>query len=151
MASGVKKVNHCSWWQLSIFSLVTIVSNVFMTYSLIFTGMVYKNFIFYFGVMVRVTMIISIPETVSWLVVFYGISILQGYLMPNPVYVYVYIKHIWFVTNLTSSRADKGVHTFLKGISTKVNLIERLEFEPKYYVAQSAGAVEYTDCTSAEG
>ena len=28
---------------------------------------------------------------------------------------------------------DKGVHTFTKGISMKLNVIERLEFELTYY------------------
>ena len=32
---------------------------------------------------------------VGWLVMFYGISTLEGYSMPNPVY--THIKHTWFV------------------------------------------------------
>ena len=34
---------------------------------------------------------------VGWLVVFHGISTLVGYLMPNPVYtyIYIYIKYIY--------------------------------------------------------
>ena len=36
-------------------------------------------------------------------------------------------------------------------MSPKVDIMDRLEFELAYYVAQSAGAVEYTNCFSAEG
>ena len=35
-----------------------------------------------------------------------------------------YLIHHW---------EDKGVHTFLKGICPKVNVIERLEYELAYY------------------
>ncbi len=41
-----------------------------------------------------------------------------------------------------------------KDIRPKVNFIVRLEFELAFYnvtLTQSAEAVEYTDCTSAEG
>ena len=33
---------------------------------------------------------IRITKLVGWLL-FYGISTLEGYLMPNPVYIYIYI------------------------------------------------------------
>ena len=37
-----------------------------------------------------------IPNKVGWLVVFYGISIFVGYLMPNSIYIYIYqIFMIW--------------------------------------------------------
>ena len=42
---------------------------------------------------------------------------------------------------LTHTKQDKGIHTFLKGISPKVNVI---------LSAQLAGTVEDTDCISAE-
>ena len=50
---------------------------------------------------------------------------------------------------LADGGGNKEVHTFPKGISPKVNLIERVMV--KLIFAQSAGAVEYTDCFSAEG
>ena len=40
-------------------------------------------------------------------------------------------EKLWFC--LIHSWVDKGVHTFLKGISPKVRLIARLEIKPVYY------------------
>ena len=53
---------------------------------------------------------------------FNGISTFVGYLMP---------KQLWYY--LTYRWEDKGVHTFPKGISPKVNVIVRLEYELAYY------------------
>ena len=46
----------------------------------------------------------------------------MGYLMPKP----SLLKNS---SDLTHSWEDKGVHTFHKGISQKVNVIARPEFE----------------------
>ena len=53
---------------------------------------------------------------------------------------------------------DKGVHKFHERFSRKVNVIAQLDIELAYndagvqhFIAQSAGAVEYTGCFSAEG
>ena len=35
---------------------------------------------------------VCVKTCVGWLVVFYAILIVVGYLMPNPVYIYIYIK-----------------------------------------------------------
>ena len=37
----------------------------------------------------------SLSRTIGWLVVFYDISMLVGYLMPNPAY--TYILNLWFI------------------------------------------------------
>ena len=42
------------------------------------------------------------------LVRFYGISTIAGYLMPNPLYIYIYIKYIWF-----SSATFYGISTIV--------------------------------------
>ena len=47
-----------------------------------------------------------------------GISTFMGYLMPNP----SFSKNISFNLYL----GDKGVHNFLKGISSKVNVVKQL-------------------------
>ena len=47
----------------------------------------------------------TILYTADWLVVFYGISILVGYLMPNPIYTYILnvydLVSLGFMTYLT--------------------------------------------------
>ena len=48
------------------------------------------------------------------------------------IYIYIYIYIVWFVSKLF-------LVTFLN------------ELQQIYLIAQSAAAVEYTDCTSAEG
>ncbi len=46
---------------------------------------------------------------------------------------------------ITYSLEDKGVHTFAKGISPKVNVIVRLEFELAYY---DVAALHVNHCTT---
>ena len=55
---------------------------------------------------------------------FNGISSFVGYLMPKPSFLKNRSGTIW---------EDKGVHTFLKGICPKVNVIAQLEFELSNY------------------
>ena len=55
------------------------------------------------------------------LVQFYGVSTLVGHLMPNPIYIYIYIKytiskHIWSITFLNKPEFIFFAHTqFLPG------------------------------------
>ena len=59
---------------------------------------------------------------------FNGISTFMGYLMPEP----SLEKHS-SGTNLPIDGRIKDFHTFRKGISLKVNIITRLEFDLVYY------------------
>ena len=64
-----------------------------------------------------------------WFSLFHGISTFVGYLMPkSPLYKIV-------VVLFNPHLGDKGVHSFPEGISPKVNVIERLEFELVYFKA----------------
>ena len=45
-------------------------------------------------------------------------------------------------------KGDKGVHTFPKSISLKVNVIVRLEFELAYYNVADQHVNHYTKSTS---
>ena len=58
---------------------------------------------------------------------FNGISTFVGYLIPKP---FSLKEQSWYY--LADSWEDKGVHTFLKGICPKVNIIARLDYEPAY-------------------
>ena len=58
------------------------------------------------------------PQTSSeddgkMLVGFYGISTIVGYLIPNPVYIYIYIRYIWFVNILLITFLNESVLIFL--------------------------------------
>ena len=63
----------------------------------------------------------------SGLIWFYAISTIVGYLKPNPFYTYVINISFW--------------NSFFDNIFKRARV----------YFAQSAGAIEYTECTSAEG
>ena len=54
-------------------------------------------------------------------------------------------EHLWYY--LTHSWEDKGVHTFLKGICPKVNVIARLEYELAYYDSTAHRFNHYTTRT----
>ena len=54
------------------------------------------------------------------------------YIYMHVLYIYIYI-YIYIYTNI--SREYKDVHSFYKSISPKMNILERLEFEPAYYNA----------------
>ena len=41
----------------------------------------------------------------------------------------IWIKNIFFISLFYDRSKDRGVHTFLNGISPKVNVIALLEFE----------------------
>ena len=72
--------------------------------------------------------VLSIFKLVGGLVSFNGISTFAGYLMPK-----TFSKKNRSGTTSPIGGRIKGVHAFPKGISPKVNVIERLEFELAYY------------------
>ena len=74
------------------------------------------------------------------LVWFYGISTIVGHLMPNPFN--IYIKYMISIQILKIPFLNKPKLVFWQAIKW-FHLISN--------IAQSAGAVEYTDCFSAEG
>ena len=51
-------------------------------------------------------------------------------------------RQLWYI--LTHSLEDMGVHTFLKTIYPKVNVIARLEFELAYYDSTTQRLNHYT-------
>ena len=65
-----------------------------------------------------------------------GLVSFQCLMVNQPLWV-IYAKTILIkeqqLYNLIHSWEDKGVHTFLKRIKPKINLIVRLEFELAYY------------------
>ena len=67
----------------------------------------------------------SLPNWFHLVSLFNGISTFVDYLMPKP--------PLQKNSNGTSRREDKEFHTFLKGISSKVNVIARLKFELTYW------------------
>ena len=63
-----------------------------------------------------------------WYLLFNGISTLFRLFNAKA----ILLEEQWWCY-LTHSWEDKGVHTFLKGICPKVNVIARLEYELTYY------------------
>ena len=61
---------------------------------------------------------------------FNGTSTFMGYLMPMPS---LEKNGKYYKTHSCGGGTDEEVHTFLKGISSKMNVIERLKFEHAYH------------------
>ena len=63
----------------------------------------FKNYLYLIGILIKyfygfLFIAFRIIWVTGWLVGFYGLSILVGYLMPNPLYTYI-IEIIYRVTN----------------------------------------------------
>ena len=67
---------------------------------------------------------------------FNGILTLMGHLIPKPS---LYKKQLWYY--LTHSWKDKGVNTFPKSISLKVNEMARIEFELADFGSTAKGPI----------
>ena len=66
-----------------------------------------------FLIKIMIIIIITISRHVSFLLVFYGIPILVGYFMPNPIYIYIYdlLMKSSLVTTFNRARAHMFAHS----------------------------------------
>ena len=75
-------------------------------------------------------------------VVFYDLTTFADYLIPKPSLENKNINAIYFI-----SRRNKGIHTFRKGVTSKVNVIARLEFELTNWHLMVQHFSNYSNCS----